>query len=72
MKVWKIIEINRTIVKLRTLLGDFDSPPDEIRRPKGMEKRTFRRRVQWLAKLEHQRAMIVAQGLAQYAKDKQK
>ena len=37
---------------LREQLGDLASPPDEIYRPKGMQKRDFRRKVALLARLE--------------------
>ena len=37
---------------LREQLGDHSSPPDEIYRPVGMQRRDFRRKVALLARLE--------------------
>jgi hypothetical protein len=57
---------------LRQQLGDLTSPPDEIYRPKGMQRRDFRRKVALLKRLEESYTAEMEHFLGKYAKRKQK
>ena len=58
----KLNQVERLTVqihRLRQLLGDQDSLPNLILRPKGMHLRTFKRRIATLKDMERRRAELV-------------
>ena len=66
MKTWEIANHLEQIQKIRGLLGDYDSPVGEIRRPDGMYLYLFERRIKKLRQQERLAAKKLEEGLVKY------
>ena len=68
MWVDRVARKMRRCTLLREQLGDPSSPPDEIYRPKGMQRRDFRRKVALLQRLEESYLAELEQKLGKWQK----
>ena len=72
MWVDRVARKMRRCTLLREQLGDLASPPDEIYRPIGMQRRDFNRKVALLARLEQSYMAELEFKLGKWQKRKQK
>ena len=69
MRVFEIgLELKRAN-KIRAMMNDFDSSPGRIKKPPGMKKYLFERRIANLRKYEAAAKKILEQDLKQYIRN---
>lgn len=66
MKIARINDQQRIILKIRMQLDDLYSPPEFIRRPKGMKPYIFRRNIERLKHHEAKCEALIEEGLMKY------
>ena len=66
MKMFEISNHLEQVQKIRGLLGDYDSPAGDIKRPPGMYLYLFDRRIRKLKQQERLAAKKLEQGLLKY------
>jgi len=66
MKIWEICKHVEQINKIRGMLGDYDSPVGQIKKPADMKSYLFQRRITKLRQQERLAKQKLEQGLRKY------